>query len=106
MSDDDRKRDETRGEGGDPWTQGAERTPEQARAEREARQAPPRQAASAEDADTLRERQRLQQMEMMDRWIGGVLTEQRRSRRWKLFFRFLFAALILASLSATLYRCS
>ncbi len=103
MSDDDRKRDETRGEGGDPWTQGAERTPEQARAEREARQAPPRQAASAEDADTLRERQRLQQMEMMDRWIGGVLTEQRRSRRWKLFFRFLFAALILASLSATLY---
>jgi len=100
MSDDDQKR----GESQDPWTQGAERTPEQAREEREARRSPSDQAAaSAESAETLRERQRLQQMEMMDRWIGGVLTEQRRSRRWKLFFRFLFAALILASLSAILY---
>ncbi|WP_346798798.1 signal peptide peptidase SppA [Halomonas sp. Bachu 37] len=56
-----------------------------------------------DDAETLRERQRLAQMEMMDHWIGGVLAEQRRSRRWKLFFRFLLAALILASLSASLY---
>lgn len=104
MSDDDRKRDEAPGEGGDPWTEGPERTPEQARAEREARRTPEEPvAAQAESAEALRERQRLQQMEMMDRWIGGVLAEQRRSRRWKLFFRFLFAALILASLSATLY---
>lgn len=100
MSDDDQKR----GESQDPWTQGPERTPEQAREESEARRSPSDQAAPpAESAETLRERQRLQQMEMMDRWIGGVLTEQRRSRRWKLFFRFLFVALILTSLSATVY---
>ncbi|MDN6179605.1 MAG: signal peptide peptidase SppA [Halomonas subglaciescola] len=74
----------------DPWTQdsaAASRTPAEAR----------------DDADTLRERQRLMQLEMMDRWIGGVLTEQRRSRRWKLFFRFLLAALLLASVSLSLY---
>ncbi|MBE0489065.1 MAG: S49 family peptidase [Halomonas sp.] len=100
MSDDDQKR----GERQDPWTQGPERTSEQAREEREARRSPTDQAAApAESVETLRERQRLQQMEMMDRWIGGVLTEQRRSRRWKLFFRFLFVALILALLSATLF---
>ncbi|MCL7941134.1 signal peptide peptidase SppA [Halomonas sp. ATCH28] len=94
MSDDD-KRD-------DRWTSGPELTPEQARREREAQRAdgaPP----SAEDAETLRERQRLAQLEMMDRWIGGVLVEQRRSRRWKLFFRFFFLLLILASLSISLY---
>ncbi len=94
MSDDD-KRD-------DRWTSGPELTPEQARHEGEAQRgdaAPP----PAEDADTLRERQRLAQLEMMDRWVGGVLAEQRRSRRWKLFFRFFFALLILASLSVTLY---
>ena len=44
------------------------------------------------------ERQRLMQLEMMDRWIGGVLAEQRRSRRWKLFFRLVFVAILLASL--------
>ncbi|MGM0537080.1 MAG: signal peptide peptidase SppA [Pseudomonadota bacterium] len=94
MSDDD-KRD-------DRWTSGPELTPEQACHEREAQRgdaAPP----PAEDADTLRERQRLAQLEMMDRWVGGVLAEQRRSRRWKLFFRFFFALLILVSLSITLY---
>lgn len=84
----------------DRWTQGPELTAEQARRAREAKDAP---AAVIEDAETLRERQRLAQLEMMDRWIGGVLVEQRRTRRWKLFFRFLFAALILASLGATLY---
>ncbi len=42
--------------------------------------------AASDDAETLRERQRLAQLEMMDHWIGGVLTEQRRTRRWKLFF--------------------
>nr|WP_298414497.1 signal peptide peptidase SppA [uncultured Halomonas sp.] len=59
--------------------------------------------AGNEDAATLRERQRLAQLEMMDRWIGGVLVEQRRSRRWKLFFRFLFAALTLALLATSIY---
>jgi protease-4 len=60
-------------------------------------------SSAKDDADTLRERQRLMQMEMMDRWIGGVLTEQRRSRRWKLFFRFVLVALLLASVSLSLY---
>ncbi|MFW6346228.1 MAG: signal peptide peptidase SppA [Halomonas sp.] len=81
----------------DRWTQGPELSADEARRTRQG------DAAPAEDAETLRERQRLAQLAMMDRWVGGVLAEQRRSRRWKLFFRFLFAALILASLSATLY---
>ncbi len=99
MSDDERK------EGGaqDPWTQGAQLTREEARAPRETRGATASEPAMPEDAEALRERQRLAQLEMMDRWIGGVLAEQRRSRRWKLFFRFFFVALILASLSVTLY---
>lgn len=94
MSDDD-KRD-------DRWTTGPELTPEQAR---QARERSPADAAATgdEDAETLRERQRLAQLAMMDRWIDGVLVEQRRSRRWKLFFRFFFALLILASLSITFY---
>jgi protease IV len=92
MSDD--KRD-------DRWTEGPELSPEQAREARQAQSAastPP-----AESPETLRERQRLAQQEMLDRWIGGVLAEQRRSRRWKLFFRFFFTLLILASLATTLY---
>ncbi|MDI5985099.1 signal peptide peptidase SppA [Halomonas sp. M4R5S39] len=92
MSDDKRE---------DRWTDGPELEPDEAREVRRQREAPP--APPAEDAETLRERQRLAQMEMMDRWIGGVLVEQRRSRRWKLFFRLFFALLILASLAATLY---
>ncbi|MFO7648933.1 MULTISPECIES: signal peptide peptidase SppA [Halomonas] len=84
----------------DRWTQGPELSPEEAR---RARQGDATQPPPAEDAETLRERQRLAQLEMMDRWVGGVLAEQRRSRRWKLFFRFLLVALILASLSASLY---
>ncbi|PMR67863.1 signal peptide peptidase SppA [Halomonas heilongjiangensis] len=92
MSDDKRE---------DRWTDGPELEPDEAREVRRQREAPP--APPVEDAETLRERQRLAQMEMMDRWIGGVLVEQRRSRRWKLFFRFFFALLILASLAATLY---
>ncbi|QFU02225.1 Putative signal peptide peptidase SppA [Halomonas sp. THAF5a] len=98
MSDDD-KRD-------DRWTTGPELTPEQARQARErADGAATGEAGPAgnEDAETLRERQRLAQLAMMDRWIDGVLVEQRRARRWKLFFRFFFALLILASLSTTLY---
>lgn len=77
----------------DPWTQGPEGQGRE----------PQRPAPEAEGAEALHARERLAQTEMLDRWIGGVLAEQRRARRWKLFFRFFFAALILASLSATLY---
>lgn len=94
MSDDDKRNDR--------WTRGPELTAEQARQEREA-EGDHATLSPPDDADTLRERQRLAQLEMMDRWIGGVLTEQRRSRRWKLFFRFFFALLIIASLSTMLY---
>lgn len=89
-------------DGQDQWTQGPELSPDEARRQRDARE----QGVAAqpgEDAETLRERQRLAQLEMMGRWIDGVLVEQRRSRRWKLFFRFLFAALILASLVMAAY---
>lgn len=98
---DDRERggDETRRDGEDPWTENPPVPPGAAKGRGNG------DAASAghpgDDADTLRERQRLAQVQMLDRWIDGVLVEQRRSRRWKLFFRFLFAALILASLAAT-----
>ncbi|GHA89575.1 signal peptide peptidase SppA [Modicisalibacter luteus] len=84
----------------DQWTEGPEVNREESRMPLEQGAV---HDAESEDADTLRERQRLAQLEMMDRWINGVLTEQRRSRRWKLFFRFLFAALILASLSLSIY---
>ncbi|PCF97277.1 signal peptide peptidase SppA [Vreelandella nigrificans] len=57
-----------------------------------------------DDAETLRERQRLAQLEMMDRWIGGVLTEQRRTRRWKLFFRLMLLTIVLVSLTTTVYQ--
>lgn len=55
----------------------------------------------AAQAEVLREKQRLAQQDMLDRWLRDVLAEQRSGRRWKIFFRFLFAALILASLSIT-----
>lgn len=79
----------------DPWTEGAEVPPGKG-----AKQPP---GAPGDDAETLRERQRLAQLEMMDHWIGGVLTEQRRTRRWKLFFRLMFLAVVLVALSAALY---
>ena len=56
---------------------------------------------AAAQAELLREQQRLAQQDMLDRWLRDVLAEQRSGRRWKIFFRFLFAALILASLSIT-----
>ncbi|WP_046079730.1 signal peptide peptidase SppA [Halomonas sp. HG01] len=89
----------------DDWTQGPELSAQQAREEKRRREAADEASsvADGEDAETLRERRRLAQQDMLDRWIDGVLVEQRRSRRWKLFFRFLFAFLILASLSTTLY---
>ncbi|QJQ96384.1 MULTISPECIES: signal peptide peptidase SppA [Halomonadaceae] len=95
MSNDDDRQD-------DRWTQGPELTPEEVRRQR----ADAARAAAGgrhDDADTLRERQRLQQLETMDRWIGGVLAEQRRSRRWKLFFRFAFLLILLLPLGFTLY---
>ncbi|WP_111412382.1 signal peptide peptidase SppA [Billgrantia lactosivorans] len=95
MSDDKREGRDIRE---DRWTEGPELPPGQAHQERQAKPGAP-----AEGPETLRERRRLAQQEMLDRWIDGVLVEQRRSRRWKLFFRFLFAALILASLAATFY---
>lgn len=41
---------------------------------------------------------------MMGRWVDGVLVEQRRTRRWKLFFRFVFLALFLALLATAFYN--
>ncbi|MDQ7731534.1 signal peptide peptidase SppA [Halomonas sp. SpR1] len=79
----------------DPWTGGPEVPPGKG-----AKQA---SGAPGDDAETLRERQRLAQLEMMDHWIGGVLAEQRRTRRWKLFFRLMFLAVVLAALSAAVY---
>ncbi|MGM0520567.1 MAG: signal peptide peptidase SppA [Pseudomonadota bacterium] len=83
----------------DPWTQNASVASGKAKQE----QASPTASKPDDDAATLIERQRLAQMEMMDRWIGGVLTEQRRSRRWKLFFRFVLVAIVLSMLSLSAY---
>ncbi|EHJ91383.1 signal peptide peptidase SppA [Vreelandella boliviensis] len=79
----------------DPWTEGSELPP--------GKGAQQSSGALGDDAETLRERQRLAQLEMMDHWIGGVLTEQRRNRRWKLFFRLMFLAVVLVALFAALY---
>ncbi|WP_148254697.1 signal peptide peptidase SppA [Aidingimonas lacisalsi] len=77
----------------DKWTQGPEVPPDASpQAGQSAEQSLP---GDDESVETLRERQRLAQLGLMDRWVDGVLKEQRRSRRWKLFFRFLFAALLL-----------
>ncbi|MEC9481948.1 MAG: signal peptide peptidase SppA [Halomonas sp.] len=93
MSDEDKR---------DRWTEGPEIERRGAGAEEpgEANATPDN---PAEDAEALRERQRLLHMKMMDRWINGVLVEQRRTRRWKLFFRLFFALLVLASLSLSVY---
>lgn len=80
---------------GDRWTQGPEVPPRKG-----TKQMP---GAPDDDAETLRERQRLAQLEIMDHWIGGVLTEQRRTRRWKLFFRLMLLTVVLVSLFTTLY---
>jgi protease-4 len=85
----------------DPWTQGPERP--LAGGHEDNPQGPPPITATGEDVETLRERQRLAQVDILDRWIGGILVEQRRSRRWKLFFRFLFAALILTTIGLSGY---
>lgn len=80
-------RDPNAPQGHDPWTQNPQQsTPKE-----------PSHATAdpADDANTLIERQRLAQVEMLDRWVGGVLSEQRRSRRWKLFFRFLVLGVVI-----------
>ncbi|TVP50914.1 MAG: signal peptide peptidase SppA [Halomonas sp.] len=78
----------------DRWTEGPEVS---------SNKAAPMAGAPGDDAETLRERQRLAQLEMMDHWIGGVLTEQRRTRRWKLFFRLMLLTVVLATLFTSLY---
>ncbi|WP_417861678.1 signal peptide peptidase SppA [Vreelandella venusta] len=83
-------------ESGDRWTDGPEVVQQDKK--------PPLPGAESDDAETLRERQRLAQLEMMDRWVGGVLAEQRRTRRWKLFFRLMLLAIVLISLTTMLYR--
>ncbi|ALM52169.1 signal peptide peptidase SppA [Halomonas huangheensis] len=76
----------------DPWTQGT--APDAAASSA---------AAPTEGAEALREQQRLKQIELMDRWIGGVLVEQRRTRRWKLFFRFAWLLLFMALIGSLAY---
>tara|TARA_Y100001001_G_scaffold104752_1_gene102457 strand:- start:75 stop:1154 length:1080 start_codon:yes stop_codon:yes gene_type:complete len=77
----------------DPWTQGEMSSSSgSGQAESGVGSGP---AESADSAEVLRERQRLAQIESMDRWIQSVLVEQRRGRRWKLFFRFAWLALLL-----------
>lgn len=88
--------DPVRGDAPDRWTQGPEVAP---RSKRETLAGAP-----GDSDETLRERQRLAQIEMMDRWIGGVLTEQRRARRWKLFFRLLFLSVVVALVSLLVHR--
>ncbi|SEM72383.1 signal peptide peptidase SppA [Halomonas caseinilytica] len=90
-------------ENSDDWTEGPELSAEEAQRRRQARRQGEPERAEGEDAETLRERRRLAEQAMLDRWIDGVLVEQRRTRRWKLFFRFVFAFLILASLTLTFY---
>lgn len=53
---------------------------------------------SAAHAELLREQQRLAQQDMLDRWLRDVLEEQRRSRRWKVFFRLLLVVLVVLPL--------
>ncbi|CAN5886951.1 signal peptide peptidase SppA [soil metagenome] len=103
MSDDDNRQD--------PWIDGPELSADRRRAASSQPKMPLETtgvgsaggASSAESAEVLRERQRLEQMHMMGRWVDGVLVEQRRTRRWKLFFRFVFLALFLASLVTVFY---
>lgn len=64
---------------------------------------------NCEDPELLRERQRLLQMTAMNKWSLGMLTEQRRTRRWGIFFKlFLFTiiALSLINTSILIYHAS
>lgn len=87
----------------DPWTEGPQVSLKNSRKGKSGK-SDEATGFPGDDAETLRERQRLAQLGMLDHWIGGVLAEQRRSRRWKLFFRFLLVALVAALLFAPFYR--
>jgi len=58
---------------------------------------PPGQSLSPDEA------LRHQQWETFDKWMESTITERRRSRRWKVFFRLLFIAFLFASLANTVY---
>ena len=60
-------------------------------------------ASPDESVAVLQEKQRLQQAKTFDKWIEGVLKEQRASRRWKIGFRFGLLTLFAISLANTLY---
>ncbi|MCK0714347.1 signal peptide peptidase SppA [Chromohalobacter sarecensis] len=83
----------------DAWTQ----APEVGRAPRERRSTDESDEEATSDPERLRELRRLREQRMLDRWIDGVLVEQRRSRRWKLFFRLVVVLLIASSLAMTAY---
>jgi len=84
----------------DDWTKGPELNREDAARRKAAAQSRVGESADA-DADT--NTVRLAEVQMMDRWIGGVLNEQRRSRRWKIFFRLLFALIVITGLCLSAY---
>jgi protease-4 len=83
----------------DDWTQGPELTRENAERRKAAHSGDGESTGADSDPDAVR----LAEVRMMDRWIGGVLAEQRRSRRWKIFFRLLFALLVIAGLCLSGY---
>lgn len=57
-------------------------------------------ATTAGDPDAqLREKQ----WQTFDNWMGETLKEQRRARRWKIFFRFAFFSFLILSLGNTIY---
>src|SRR5690554_1161218 len=87
----------------DRWTEGPELSARQAQELRQAQQGKSASAPASDNPEVLREQQRLVQQEMLDRWIGGVLVEQRRARRWKLFFRFLFLGVLLLFVLSAFY---
>ncbi|WP_340638183.1 hypothetical protein [Salinicola tamaricis] len=78
----------------DDWTDGPELSAEAAQARREGVE-----AASGSESESVR----LAEIRLLDRWIGDVLAEQRRSRRWKIFFRLLFVGVVIAGLALSAY---
>tara|TARA_R110002051_G_scaffold250392_2_gene309726 strand:+ start:1946 stop:2956 length:1011 start_codon:yes stop_codon:yes gene_type:complete len=46
---------------------------------------------------------REKQWQTFDNWMGETLKEQRRARRWKIFFRFAFFSFLMLSLGNTVY---
>lgn len=85
----------------DEWTQGPELSQEASAREKAARRHDDVRGNGDQPADA--ESVRLAEVRMMDRWIGGVLAEQRRSRRWKIFFRLVFALIVIAGFCLSAY---